>query len=579
MNKLVFKLNNCKKWHIIFATLIVCLLILLSIRALDEYRWSDWGFGDAQIMLTLNQWEKEGWFANRFLIIPQGHFKSIRLLDEPELRHHAHGICPGSSWRVGPRLWYTHYPSLYLMIYALLFKIVSGNIFFIRMLSVFFSIGALILMYILFSKITSPPISFITVLFYSLSSSFFGYADAIADQPITDLLRFSFMLLIVFSTRTQSLRQRKALMISAWIIEFIASLSSLDSVFFVYLWLIGWDLLERRGFRWKTYIIFAMAPLIAHFFQFLQNVWYLGLNNAIMDIKDTYIARSWLIGGANRLFIFYRALMKLLYISYKPSGLLVLLFIFYILYAKFLSDNKNDTELPSLRLLTLLFLCGLSFVFFVPSIVTMSYEARQITPSIALLTSGVTWSFFKKYNYVFNYAKKENSLFMHKAAITYILLSGIVISVFWYYFILSDRKSLYNNIRIKNHPDVLLAKKIKSIPTKYEAVIFDIGSFQLFWDPTYVLGYPQIHPITEYYIGSKPILCFTQPEALVTDLLYMVKRSQYKFSPVLVAGNVTYIDKILNILKEKEVLKQEPEQPYVILNKYVLILTDCLKLQ
>jgi hypothetical protein len=156
---------SAKIWHMAAAVLCVCLLGFLLFRACDEYRWSDWGPGDAQTMLSLRQWQKDGWRAHKLLFIPQGYASSVRMLDEPPLRHHAHGVSPGTSPRVGPRLWYTHYPSGYLIPYALLFGAGVEQIFPLRALSVIFSLGALILMYVLFSKITCPAVAFPAVLF------------------------------------------------------------------------------------------------------------------------------------------------------------------------------------------------------------------------------------------------------------------------------------------------------------------------------------------------------------------------------------------------------------------------------
>ncbi len=317
----------------------------------------------------------------------------VRVFDEPKMRHHAHGICPSGPMGIGPRLWYTHYPSGYLIPYAFLFKMGFDNIFFMRMLSVFFSIVGIILMYILFSKITSPAISFIAVFFYGLSSAFLNYADSLANQPIDDLLRFAFMLSIVLSTYTASLRQRRTWMVSAWVIGFLLSLSSFDSVFFVYLWLIGWDFLMHQGFRWKTYLIYAIAPLIAHSLQFLQNVWYLGLNNAILDIKNTFLQKSSIYEGHSRFITIWYFLITLFKIFHISPSLIALLLISYTIYANFLRD-KNDRELPSMRLLIVLFLCGLVFDLIFPQ-AKMFYQIRQEMPFMALLVSGATWSFLK----------------------------------------------------------------------------------------------------------------------------------------------------------------------------------------
>ncbi len=99
-------------------------------------------------------------------------------------------------------------------------------------------------------------------------------------------------------------------------------------------------------------------------------------------------------------------------------------------------------------------------------------------------------------------------------------------------------------------------------------------------NPSYVPGYPQIHPITEYYAGCKPILCFTTPQALVSDLLYLVEHSQYKFSPLLVARDLIPIKEAFSILSKEGVLKQELTLPDNIDKyKYVLVLdlTENLK--
>src|SRR3990172_12688862 len=127
--RLISRLKGASPWHVALGIFLTLLLVFLSVRASDEYRWSDWGFGDAQSMLSLRQWEEGGWFSNYFLFIPQGYAEVIKFFDDPNLRQHAHGTCPGSSPRVGPRLWYTHYPAGYLVPYAILFRIGLDDIF------------------------------------------------------------------------------------------------------------------------------------------------------------------------------------------------------------------------------------------------------------------------------------------------------------------------------------------------------------------------------------------------------------------------------------------------------------------
>lgn len=605
MEKVIFNLRKLLRHHTAVAVFLLCLLLFLSVRASDEYRWSDWGFGDAQTLLSLRQWEEGGWISNYFLFIPQGYAKAVRLFDSPELRQHAHGTCPGSSPRIGPRLWYTHYPAGYLVPYAVLFKLGLDSMFSVRMLSVIFSITALVLMYIVFSKITTKGVSFVAVLFYGLSPVFLGYADSLANQPIDDLLRFAFMLAVVFATRADSLKQRRIWMFSAWVFEFFLSLSSFDSVFFVYLWLIGWDVLEKRGFRWKTYLVYAIAPVTAHSLQFLQNVWYLGLNDAVIDIKDAFLLKnaadpSYNL-GQNRFNVIHDTITILFDNLYSPGGLIAVLFGFYVLYYLFIK-GRNYQGLPTIKLLSLLFICGLSFIIVLPHAARMPYEARQMIPFAALLAGGVTWSFLKEFKYSIhgnpgNSDEKESRV-RKNLKLPFLLLASILILVFWYDFVLNDRQPLYlvpdaetdarfaseiesmqkyDLIRFRQiRTEVLFAEELKKLPTAFEPVFFSIGGFQLFWDPKYVPGYPQIMPITEYYTGSKPVLCFNAPEGLANDLIYMVRKSPYKFSPVLISSDPVYIDQVLFVLLKEGILKVAPPRTYSIMNKYVLDLTNYL---
>lgn len=578
VDKLISRVKGANPWTLALGVFLVILLAVLSVRASDEYRWSDWGFGDAQTMLSLRQWEEGGWFANYFLFKPQGYAKAIEIFDDPELRHHAHGTCPGSSPRVGPRLWYTHYPAGYLVPYAVLFRIGLDDIFSVRMLSILFSLGALALMYLVFAKITSPRVSFLAVLFYGFSSPFVGYADSLANQPIDDLLRFGFMLAVVMATRAADPRKQKLWMIAAWVMEFALSLTSFDSVFFVYAWLIGWDLIEKRGFRWKTYLIFALAPVSAHFLQFLQNVWYLGWSDAIIDIKDAFLLKHGTDAGYNlgqgRLGVILTSIVILFNNLFNPGWLIVVVLALYLAYARFL--GRPDVELPSPKLLLLLFLCGLAFVLILPHAARMPYEARQMIPFMALLASGFTWSFVKTFTRSIHGTGGEAAAPQRQGALAagYLLLSAVVILVFWFRFAFSDRQPVYT-IR-PEMTDIPFARELKTLPTRYEPVYFDSGGFQIFWDPTYVPGYPQILPLTEYYAGSRPILCFTDAELLANDIVTMVSKSPGRFSPVLISNSESTLKEAIMSLHRQGMLAGLPPNVLVFMGRYIVDLTDYL---
>ena len=581
MNKSILKLKKIRIWDVLFCVLLIFILIILSKRASDEYRWSDWGFGDAQTMLSLRNWNEAGWLASKLLFIPQGYAKIIQLFDKPPLRHHAHGICPISSPKIGPRLYYTHYPPGYLLPFAFIYRVGLDNISSMRILSIIISLGAVVLMYLLFSRIASPAVAFIAVLFYMLTPAFLGYADSLANQPIDDLLRFAFMYAIVIASVGISRKQSRGWLVIAWIIEFILSLSSFDSVFFIFLWLIAWDILNHRGFRWKKYLIFVLAPILAQSLLFLQNVWYLGLNDAVIDMIDTFTCKSSSGPDISRFTKFWQCLIILLKGIHGRIYLILTIFVSYCVYSWFTRHRENKS-LPSTGLLSVLFLCGSAFGVLFPSITaSMAYETRQIAPFVAVLIGGASVAFvmevmglLKKQRYSGEISKLEKRIRI--VIMIYVSLSAIILPVFWYSFITNINKPLYDSFIIKNDPNVLLARKIKDMATSQEAVFYSLQGFQDYWNPAYVPGYPQIHPILEYYIGSKPILCFDNPVDLLTDLRYMLKNNKDKFSPVLVAASPVELDKMFIVLQNEGIIEKKQVMIRTFLNRFFVDLTDYL---
>jgi len=592
-------------WRLALGIFLAALLIFLSVRASDKYRWSDWGFGDAQTMLSLRQWEEGGWFSNYFLFIPQGYAKVVGLFDDPQLRQHAHGTCPGSAPGIGPRLWYTHYPAGYLLPYALMFKLGLDSLFAVRMLSIVLSLAAMVLMFVVFSKITSRAVAFVAVVFYGLTPTFLGYADTLANQPLDDLLRFGFMLAIILSTRAGTDMLRKRWMISAWIMEFALSMSSFDSVFFLFLWIIGWDLLDHRGFRWKRYLAFGMAPLSAHSLQFMQNVWYLGFETAVKDIKVAFLlknaADSTYNMGNDRLTVISDTIGILFNNLYNPGILLLAVFVIYSVYALLIKD-RGDRNLPSVMLLAVLFVCGLSFILVLPHAARMPYEARQMIPFAALLVSGLTCSLPYEFRRSVHGGEgidpDAQPLFRKIITPVYLLLSLLMIMAFWYRFSMNDREPVYyipdeaasarysaliasqnrfdlmrfNQLR----SEVLLAEELGKLRTTYEPVIFSLEGFHLFWDPKYVPGYPQIMPITEYYTGSKPLLCFQTPEAAARDLAYMLQKTPSRFSPVLISDSRVALEETLADLNKSGLLTGTPPA-FEVMGRSVVDLTGYLR--
>lgn len=578
------RLSSQRRWLLVTAFLLILLFAFMVNRSRDEDRWSDWGFGDAQTMLSLKHWDKGGWLANYLLFIPQGFAEVIQQFDDVNLRQHAHGTCPGSSPRIGPRLWYTHYPAGYLVPYAALFKVGLESKFAMQVFSQILSLLALLLMYLTFARITNPGLTFLAVLFYALSRPFLGFADSLANLPLDDLLRFGFMYAVVMSTRDDRESRRNRWLVAAWIIEFCLSLSSFDSVFFIFAWLVGWDLLEGKGLQLKKWFLFGMAPTSAHGLQFLQNVWYLGLKDAAIDIKDAFLLKNAgdasYNAGHGRLDVIKGSVIIVLKGIFPRLEVLWALCGGYAAYALLLRDRRERC-MPPILLFVLLFLCGLMFILILPHAARMPYEARQMMPFAALLVASVTWSFFRLFQATLfgNFAQQA---WGGKHVAKWLSAPGLLVLLTTWLFawgvhlITPQQPPTYDQVR--DIPDTAMAKEInRNLETAYDAVIFDAGAFQTFWDPRYVPGYPQILPLTEFNAGSRPILCFDQPEGVVKDLTYLVTNSKVRFSPVLTASDTSTFDKVIDLLYRDGVITARPEQVIQVMGRPLADLTNVIR--
>ncbi len=252
------------------------------IKAVPENSWDGWRVGSAQVLLSDKQWVENGFSQNYFLFIPQGYSKVVRYFDDPELRQHARGITTGGF--IGKRLYYTHYPSGYLLPSALLMKLGTESRSWFRFLEILLSLGGLILLYWILNSVSNRLIAFFGALYYSISILFLDYADALANQPIDELLRFAIIALSLWLVKSGN----KKLNYLIWILYFILSISSYDSTFFVFVWLVGIDLIILRKIEWKKWLFWASAPVLAFGLQIIQNTLYLGWRDMLLDIYGTF---------------------------------------------------------------------------------------------------------------------------------------------------------------------------------------------------------------------------------------------------------------------------------------------------
>ncbi|MCE9545033.1 MAG: hypothetical protein K8T25_05880 [Planctomycetia bacterium] len=587
------QLKRVNPWNAAFLLFWLTLFSVLAVRGTDPDRWSDWSFGDAQTMLSTRHWTEEGWVKNYLLFVPQGYAHVVKHLDEPELRQHAHGDSPYGGRGVGPRLYYTHYPSGYLVPYAAAAWLGFDSMGAARVVSVLMSMAGLGCFYLFLARAIRPSVAFATCVVYGLTPAFLGYADSLANMPIDDLLRYGFMLAVFYSTRATTKAGRWRANVVAWVLEFGMSLSSFDSVFFMFVWLIGWDFVEGRGFRFVRYFIFGMAAVCGHGVQLLQNVWYLGTADALLDVRamfllksggeqmrgsgETGVSRVQMIAGMllDRAQVISTTTEKVMVCVVTETKLFWTLVGIYAFH-RVLFRRAEKNLLPGVKILTVLFLAGLAYIFVLPNAAGMDYQGHQMLPFYALAIGGLLVAAgdcfaqtvrLKFYSYP--------GVVRRSFQLAWLLVAVVGLYDFGQYFWYARRGPWSSADHLS--PDVPLARVLSNYATAHPPVYFNLGGMTSYWNKAYLPGYPQIHPMLEYYAGSRPILCFDQDVSLVTDLKQLLQMGgPNSFSPVIIAGDQRMMTGVLERLRAAGVIGTTSLTAQPIYGKLVLDLTPYL---
>jgi len=572
---LVTRLRRLHVLHLAIGAFLLGLFLLLALRAAAPNRWSGWAFGDAQTLLSVRNWNELGWLNNYLLFLPQGHARIVPLLDAPPLWHHAHGIMPYGGRGVGPRLWYTHYPPGYLIPYAALAASGLDSMAAARILSVAMSLGGLGLFYYFLARAIRPAVAFASCVIYALNPTFLQFADSLANVPIDDLLRYGFLVALLFATRASTRRGRAWSSVIAWVVQFLLSLCSFDSVFFLYIWLVGWDFLERQGFRWKRYLVFALAPISAHGLQFLQNVWYLGWHDAALDAQAMFLLKSEASNPSRVQEVLITLDTILNFVISQPW----LLWSMAVLYAvrRVALRTYADGPAPSLRLLALLFLCGLGYVFVLPQAGRMGYQGHQMLPFFSVAVGGLIVAVVDMgWHFAHAPFAAQWGINRRHFELGWLLSAVLCLAWFgnWYYGARRDLLVPPNPL----NPDERLAQSLCALSTAHEPVYLNLEGMTNYWNPAFVPGYPQIYPVVEYYAGRRPILCFTSDTALAADLKELLRLGRPGlFSPVLITQDAARMRQILECLCEKEVITRTPQSFDSYHARQVLDLTPYLR--
>ena len=497
----------------------------LTIKAIPENSWDGWQVGSAQALLSAKHWVNDSFFKNYFLFLPQGYSKVTRYFDDPELRQHARGITTGGF--IGKRLYYTHYPFGYIIPTALLMKLGAESRFWFRLLQILFSLIGLVFLYWVFYLISNRLVASLGILFYSISTIFLDYADSLAAMPLEELLRPIIIFLSILSLKNN---QKKYFNYLIWIFYFILSLSSYDSTFFIFAWLVGLDLIVSKKTNFKKWIFWVSAPILAFGVQILQNYLYLGWRDMILDFYGAFKVQ--LVGSRTNFFLthlqrWFDPLGWFFGVKWYLGIIISVLGIWSLKFIKKYSDIQLDIRYLYLAFLALLF----HFLFF-PSL--FFYQGRLVAIFGALLMGSLTSASIKE---MIRVLKTNTSI--QRCIVVFV----IFIMVLGLWFIQGKRTYTYikqwpNNIWPQASID--FDKKIKNLVSSDKVIFQLLGSERKVSD---LDRYPMAASEDEYHTDA-PILGFTNTADLIRDFNYLKQRSEFPFSAIIIANQKTIIEKL-----------------------------------
>ena len=272
--------------------IILILFFYLGIKALDENSWDGWGFGSAQTLMSSQYWARDGFIKNYFLFIPSPYSKLTPYLDFPEFRNRPINTSNGELAR-DRRLYYTHYPPLYLFPYAIMAKLGIESRATFRVFSLLVSLAGFLFFYLFIKSISNKTVAAFASIYYGFSVTFLNYADSVSIQPWTVLFTFLILYLSIRAWKSFNVPEKyKEHNLYIWFAYLALSLSSYDATFFIFAYLILFDIFVLKKLLWKKWLIFASAPILGFALQVIQNTWYLGWQNMINDFYRYYAERA-----------------------------------------------------------------------------------------------------------------------------------------------------------------------------------------------------------------------------------------------------------------------------------------------
>jgi len=345
--------------------LFLILTVFLCFRAAHPHRWSLWSSGDAQSMMAAKNYAKEGFLSLYFLWAPQGYSNVAKLLDNEEMNHQTRASSKFVPSITAKRRLYTHWPSWYAVPHGLLAKMGVEDKTYYQLWAIFLSLGGLIFFYLFLQNLGGSFVALLGSTAYCFSPGFLAFSDSLATMPYDDFFRFAFLYLWVTS-RPNSNRW------AVWAVYFLGCLTSLDSIAFMPIFAVAYDVFVRKSIRWQSWVGSTIALPAAIGIQFFQNAMYLGLFNALEDWYGYFTLYSVQYSRIERAYLLLTRAFFMKWTIYVP-----------LVGAAFVLVNRSGSRLR--HSLVCLFGAGVAFPLLLPGKAEMIYEIRQLAPFIAAI--------------------------------------------------------------------------------------------------------------------------------------------------------------------------------------------------
>ena len=607
LNRLFLSAKKTIAANLPFVILIAILFGYLTARALPENHMD---MDSAIMLLNARWWARDGFLKNYFLPLNAGYGKIIRYFDEPELSDHAHGSTAGGL--IGHKIYYTHYPSLYIVPIALLVKLGITRLFFLRILSIVASILSIVFLYAFIKKLLSNKyIALIAAAYFGISPIFIKWGDSLQYIPQEDFWRFLILLssLIIYQYFNNSQKwtetKNKYLYLSAiWLGYFFLALTSFNSTIFIFIWLAGLSLLyvyKNQAFKIKNrFLIFifltlfwSFAPILGFALQLVQNISYLGWHNAWLDIYSAVTGagnRAGLgfttrIEGIIKPFLSATGLLNI-YAALGPLGLTKIKNFFIqsrisILYILLLLIGFGaiiivklrkiaDYKIPRLYIVSLLAIAPLAQTFFLPLTGYRDNMGRLAAPFVGIIIGVIFWMLYLAF------LKIKSLSILNKGLL--IIISLAVIILFTIQIALNFIPNIWPTYAPIAKSDIAFAKAMQEVATGEKAVFMinaldtQIPEEELKkrWSQYDPASYNTNYMIWEYYFDM-PLLNFTKNSYVIRDLLYLEKRAEFPFTAIITSDDLNLINELYKDLKNQRLrlsdIKILQNRYYFIVNK------------